>query len=85
MCHMKVVPISDLRYHFPKLEKLLLSGEEIQITKRGKVIARLVAEPGVDPGSAPLPDFMAGLKEIYGDQICAVTGAEIVSADREGR
>jgi antitoxin (DNA-binding transcriptional repressor) of toxin-antitoxin stability system len=77
---MTTVSIRDLRYDFPKVEKLLRSGEEIRITKRRKVIARLTAEPTARP---PLPDFLADLKEIYGDQCLAVTGAEIVSQDRE--
>ena len=32
----------DLRYNFPQIEALLHSGEEIQITKRKRVIARLL-------------------------------------------
>jgi hypothetical protein len=60
----------------------LLSGEEVKITKRRKVIACLTAEPTSKP---PLPDFMARLKEIYGDNLSEVSGAELISADREGR
>ena len=82
MYHMKTVPVRDLRYDFPKVENLLLSGEELKITKRRKVIARLTAEPAVKP---PLPDFLRRLKEIYGDQVFEVSGAELISADREGR
>lgn len=85
MYHMKTVSVRDLRYDFRKVEALLRSGEDVQITKRSKVIARLTAEPGGKPTRPPMPDFMARLKEIYGDQVCAVTGAELISADREGR
>jgi antitoxin (DNA-binding transcriptional repressor) of toxin-antitoxin stability system len=79
---MKTVSVRDLRYDFPKVENLLLSGEEVKITKRHKVIARLTAEPAEKP---PLPDFLRRLKEIYGDQVCEVSGTELISADREGR
>ena len=82
MYHMKTASVRDLRYDFPQVEKLLRSGEEVKITKRRKVIARLTAEPTVKP---PLPDFLRRLKEIYGDQVFEVSGTELISADREGR
>ena len=82
MYHMKTVSVRDLRYDFPKVENLLLSGEEVKITKRRKVIARLTAEP---VGKPLLPDFLGRLKEIYGDHLPEVSGAELIAADREGR
>jgi len=82
MYHMKTVSVRDLRYDFPQVEKFLLSGEEVKITKRRKVIARLSAEPAVKPS---LPDFLHRMKEIYGDQVFEVSGADLISADREGR
>jgi hypothetical protein len=47
-------------------------GEEVQITKRKRVIARLVPERPAPP--VALPDFMAMLKEIYGNKKLKVTG-----------
>jgi antitoxin (DNA-binding transcriptional repressor) of toxin-antitoxin stability system len=79
---MKTVSVRDLRYDFPKVERILRSGEEIQITKRRKAIARLTPEPASRP---PLPDFLGRLKEIYGDKILEISGAELISADREDR
>jgi antitoxin (DNA-binding transcriptional repressor) of toxin-antitoxin stability system len=82
MYHMKTASVRDLRYDFPKIETLLREGEEIQITKRRKVIARLVPEqPYVRP---EMPDFMARLRAIYGDKMHEETGAEIVRWDRDG-
>jgi antitoxin (DNA-binding transcriptional repressor) of toxin-antitoxin stability system len=40
--------VRDLRYEFKKIERRLLQGEEIQITKRRRVIARLVPERAED-------------------------------------
>jgi len=77
---MKTVSVRDLRYDFPKVEEILRAGEEIQITKRRKVIARLTPEPQPRP---PLPDFLGRMDKIFGDKVLAVTGAEIISADRE--
>jgi antitoxin (DNA-binding transcriptional repressor) of toxin-antitoxin stability system len=39
--HMETVSIRDLRYHFPKVQRLLEHGEAIQITKRKRVIGTL--------------------------------------------
>jgi len=77
---MKTVSVRDLRYDFPKVEELLRSGEEISITKRRKVIARLVPEPVQRPA---LPDFIGQMRAIYGDECSPVTGAEIVRLDRD--
>lgn len=78
---MKTVSVRDLRYDFPKVEELLRSGEEIRITKRRRVIARLTPEPMDRP---PLPDFLGQMKEIFGDRVLNVTGAQIISEDRDG-
>jgi len=73
--------VGDLRYRFRKLEDLLRQGEEIQITKRNRVIARLVPERGNKP--LEIPDFMARLKKIYGNRMLKVSGAELIAKDRE--
>jgi hypothetical protein len=39
MYHMRKASLRDLRYEFKKIERLLRQGEEIQITKRRRVIA----------------------------------------------
>jgi antitoxin (DNA-binding transcriptional repressor) of toxin-antitoxin stability system len=80
MYHMKTVSVRDLRYDFKKVERLLSQGHELEITKRRKVIARLTPATAERP---PLPDFMARLKEIYGDKVLEVSGAELISADRD--
>ena len=73
--------VGDLRYRFSKLEYLLRHGEEIQITKRNRVIARLV--PQREEKAIEIPDFMARLKKIYGDRKMKVTGAELIVEDRD--
>ena len=55
-------------------------GEEIQITKRRRVIARLV--PETVRSAAQVPDFLARLHSIYGDKSLRVSGAELVAEDR---
>lgn len=81
MYHMKKASVRDLRYQFKKIERLLHQGEEIQITKRRRVIARLVPETSEE--HIEMPDFLARLRKIYGDKVLAVSGAELISADRD--
>ena len=82
---MKTVSVRDLRYDFPRVEELLRAGEEIQLTKRTRPNARITPEPGPEQaGRPPLPDFLGRMKEIFGDRVLTVTGAEIISEDRDG-
>lgn len=79
MYHMKYASIRDLRYQFSKIERLLREGQDIQLTKRNKVIARIVpAQNDV----AQLPDFASRLREIYGSKTLKASGAELLSRDR---
>jgi antitoxin (DNA-binding transcriptional repressor) of toxin-antitoxin stability system len=74
--HMKNATVRDLRYRFPEIEAQLREGEEIKISKRRRVIARLVP---VKPRRRQWPDFLARLKKIYGRKVSKVTGAGLVS------
>jgi len=83
MYHMKRASVRDLRYDFPKVEKMLAEGEPIEITKRKKVVARLVpAEAAAQPRH--MPDFLGRMKKIYGDK-CLETSWADFQADRKGR
>ncbi|HEV1287839.1 MAG TPA: hypothetical protein VNU44_21115 [Bryobacteraceae bacterium] len=76
---MKRASVRDLRYDFPKVEKMLAEGEAIEITKRNQVIGTLTpANKKVE-----FPDFMGRLKKIYGDKVLKVSGAELVRWDRD--
>jgi antitoxin (DNA-binding transcriptional repressor) of toxin-antitoxin stability system len=77
---MKKASVRDLRYGFKKIEHLLQQGEEIQITKRRRVIARLVPENA--RCAAQMPDFLERLRTIYGDKMLEVSGAELIAQDR---
>ena len=80
MHHMRKATVRDLRYRFREVESLLNEREEILITKRKKIIARLVpSSPAVSP---KLPDFLARLKGIYGAKPAKVTGAKLIAQER---
>jgi antitoxin (DNA-binding transcriptional repressor) of toxin-antitoxin stability system len=80
MYHMTKASVRDLRYNFPRIEAQLRSGEEIEITKHKRVIARL--SPVRPHARKAVPDFAKMLKEIYGDKVMKTTGAELVSEQR---
>jgi antitoxin (DNA-binding transcriptional repressor) of toxin-antitoxin stability system len=81
MYHMTKASVRDLRYRFHEVEDLLRQGEEIQITKRKRVIATLI--PAKKEKPIELPDFEARLKKIYGTRKLKVTGAELIARDRD--
>lgn len=80
MYHMKRASVRDLRYDFPKVEKMLAEGESIEITKRNQVIGTLTPKNK----KVEFPDFMGRLKRIYGDKVLKTTWADVL-AERKGR
>jgi antitoxin (DNA-binding transcriptional repressor) of toxin-antitoxin stability system len=84
MCHMRKATVRDLRYRFSSVEDLISDGEEIHITRRKRVIARLL--PPAPPSSktaASRPDFLARLKRVYRGKPLKVTGAELITSERD--
>jgi antitoxin (DNA-binding transcriptional repressor) of toxin-antitoxin stability system len=77
---MRKASVRDLRYRFSEVEEKLREGEEIEITKRRKVIARLV--PAERPVPSRRPDFLARLRKIYRGKKMKITGAQLVSRER---
>jgi antitoxin (DNA-binding transcriptional repressor) of toxin-antitoxin stability system len=80
MYHMKKASVRDLRYRFPEVERLLQQGENIEITKRRRVIARL--SPVASRAPRQRPDFLARLRAIYGATTLEVSGAELLARER---
>jgi antitoxin (DNA-binding transcriptional repressor) of toxin-antitoxin stability system len=81
MHHMKTATVRDLRYRFPEIEARLREGEEIEIRKRKRVIARLVPER--PRAGRSWPDFIARLQQIYGKKRLKVSGAELLAQERD--
>ena len=81
MHHMRKASVRELRYRFREVENLLREGEEIQITKRKRVIARLMPVQPILP--SPRPDFFARLKKIYRGKPLKVSGAELIARERD--
>jgi prevent-host-death family protein len=60
--------VRDLRYGFPAVMSRLEHGETITITKRGKIVARLMPPEKTRKQKIARPDFAARIKEIYGNR-----------------
>ena len=80
---MKQATLRDLRYNFDHIATLLQSGEEIQITKRKRIVARLLPPDIAAP--AVRPDFAARLDQLHGDNIIPVSGADQLAQERGSR
>jgi antitoxin (DNA-binding transcriptional repressor) of toxin-antitoxin stability system len=81
MYHMKKASIRDLRYRFSKVEDLLREGEEIHITKRKRVIARLLPPKTEKP--AEMPDFLARQRKMFGKKRFKISGASQLAQERD--
>jgi antitoxin (DNA-binding transcriptional repressor) of toxin-antitoxin stability system len=82
MHHMKRASGRDLRYNFPKVERMLAEGESIEITKRKQVIGTLTPVNGQK--KVEFPDFMGRLKKIYRDKVLKTSWSDFL-AERKGR
>ena len=80
MYHMRKATVRDLRYRFRGVESLLRDGQEVQVTKRRRVIARLVPVPQAAPPQ--WPDFLARVKKIR-RKPTKLGGAEVISGERD--
>jgi antitoxin (DNA-binding transcriptional repressor) of toxin-antitoxin stability system len=81
---MKTATVADLRNNFRRVSALIDNGESVDITKRGRVVARLVP-----PGSAKKRlvkiDWMAQLKEVWGDRVFSAAEVKAMrDAELEG-
>ena len=80
------IPIEDLPAHLATLEAELEDGRHIEVLRGGAVIADLraparLATQGVLPASER-PDFMARLKEMWGDRVFE-DSTELIRKDRD--
>ncbi|HEY2544442.1 MAG TPA: type II toxin-antitoxin system Phd/YefM family antitoxin [Candidatus Acidoferrum sp.] len=88
---MKQASVRDLRRRFSAVQKLLRAGGEVQITRRGRVIARLLPpEPQVPDPKVPnpraaveMPDFLGRIEKVFGKRRLKVSGAALLALDRE--
>ncbi len=66
---MKTATVRDLRNRFPRVAAWIEQGEPVEITKAGKVFARLVPATPPKPRRFKKPDIMARLRANFGNKV----------------
>lgn len=80
---MKTATIRQIRHDFSTVLDWIEDGEQVEVSKRGKIVALITPPPPPKPKRPKKrPDFAARLKRIYGDKV--LTG-NIVVEERNSR
>ena len=84
---MKTATVRDLRNHFPRVAAWIAEGEPVDITRAGKLFARLVPATPVPRRPPVKPDILVRLKATWGDrvfsakEVAAMRAAELDSEE----
>lgn len=65
MCHMKTISARELHHHTSEVLARVERGEEIKISKRGKLVACVMPAQKQKLAKLRLPDFAARLKKNF--------------------
>jgi prevent-host-death family protein len=77
---MKSANVRQLRHDFGSVMSWVADGEQVEIVKKGKIIALLSPPPPAKPKKIKLPDFEARRKRIFGDRVMP---GNIIAEERE--
>jgi antitoxin (DNA-binding transcriptional repressor) of toxin-antitoxin stability system len=81
---MKTASVRELRQNFGSLLTWLEEGQEIQITMRRRVVARLVPDRTNSTPKVKMPDFAARLKKIHGTKAISAEEARAILDESKG-
>jgi antitoxin (DNA-binding transcriptional repressor) of toxin-antitoxin stability system len=81
---MKTASVRELRQNFGSLLTWLEEGQEIQITMRRRVVARLVPDRTNSTPKVKMPDFAARLKKIHGAKAISAEEARAILDEGKG-
>ncbi|MGD0539323.1 MAG: prevent-host-death protein [Verrucomicrobiota bacterium] len=81
---MKTANIRDLRNRFPRVAAWIEQGEPVEITRNGKVFARLVPAVPETPRRFRMPDIMARLRANFGDEVYSAEELQGVIQESRG-
>jgi prevent-host-death family protein len=85
MLHMKIATIREVQHHLSKVLAWVEKGEEVQVTRRNKVVARLVPAGTAGAAAVSLPDFAGRARSIWGAQPKGGSLSRTILAEREER
>jgi antitoxin (DNA-binding transcriptional repressor) of toxin-antitoxin stability system len=78
---MKTASVRDIRQNFPRVMAWIADGEQVAVTMRRKIVARLVPEPPPERRGHQTPDFAAISRGIFGNR---TFDRDAMEAEREG-
>lgn len=78
---MKTASVRDIRQNFPIVMRWIEDGENVAITMRRKIVARLIPELAPVKRNASIPDFDSISKRIFGAKKFR---GNLVDLEREG-
>jgi prevent-host-death family protein len=82
---MKTATVADLRNNFRRVSAWIEDGKPVEITRHGRLFARLVPASSHKPKKFAWPDFAAQRKQIWGKRtFSAKEIAEMEAFEREG-
>ena len=64
---MKTATVRDLRNSFARISRWLEAGELVEVTKRGRIFARILPAAPPKKKRGPKPDILARLRADFGD------------------
>jgi antitoxin (DNA-binding transcriptional repressor) of toxin-antitoxin stability system len=81
---MKTANVRDLRNRFPRVAAWIEQGEPVEITRNGKVFARLVPAVPEKPRRFKMPDILARLRANFGDKVYSAEELQGVIQESRG-
>lgn len=82
---MKMATVRELRQNFGSLLKWLEEGQEVGITMRRRLVARLVPEHPASRAKARTPDFLKRMRRIHGDVALDGNVAQEILEENKGQ
>jgi antitoxin (DNA-binding transcriptional repressor) of toxin-antitoxin stability system len=80
---MKHATIREIKNETSRVLSMVESGQSVEIRRRSKPIA--ILSPVGNQPSPVMPDFMARLRDIYGDNVLETTHTVLISEARGER
>ena len=82
---MKTASVRELRNNYSKLLRWIEAGEEIAISRRGRVVARLVPEKPSTIGKVDWTESAAVRRNRSGERVLTAKQAAAVLAESQGK
>ena len=79
---MKTATVRELRNHYSKILRWVVSGEEVQVTRRGTTIAKVVPVERATPGEVNWSQSAALTRPSWERELSAAESATILAGNQ---